>query len=293
MLYKEHIILHIVILFLNNDNDTKAMTKKQHPPSPDTLLLQYMIGSSDMKNPVVALLEEIHACGSINQAAKTVGMSYKAAWERIENSNNLSPKPLISRQVGGSGGGGTVLTEAGHDFLTRANLLQREFTSFLNFFYRSPEEAFSTLKTLRRIEMKISARNVWLGNVTQIEKGVVNSVVTVALKGQDTIVSVITDNSVQRLGLQPGVEVMAIVKAPSVMLGLEIDRQKISARNILEGRVNRIVSGVVNDEVIIDLAGGNTVTSILTSASVKRLDLVPGMEIAAIIKASDVLLATA
>jgi molybdate transport system regulatory protein len=77
------------------------------------------------------------------------------------------------------------------------------------------------------------------------------------------------------------------------MLALEVDPQKISARNILKGTVNRIISGVVNDEVIIDLAGGNTVTSILTSASVKRLGLVEGMPIAAVIKASDVLLAIA
>jgi molybdate transport system regulatory protein len=268
------------------------MTTQQRPTTPDALFLQYMLGSSDTKNPVIALIEEINTCGSINQAAKVVGMSYKAAWERIENINNLSPEPLISRQVGGSGGGGTVLTEAGHAFVKRAHLLQREFASFLNFFYFSPEEAFNTLKTLRRIEMKISARNVWLGNVAQVEKGAVNSVVTVALKGQDTIVSVITDNSVQRLGLAPGSEVLAIVKAPSVILGLEVDRQKISARNILEGTINRIVSGVVNDEVIVDLAGGNTVTSILTSASVRRLGLQEGMKIAAIIKASDVLLAT-
>ncbi len=269
------------------------MTTPQQTPAADSLFLQHMLGSSETKNPVIALLEEIHTCGSINQAAKVLGMSYKAAWERIETINNLSPQPLISRQVGGSGGGGTVLTEAGHEFVKRAHLLQREFTSFLNFFYFSPEEAFNTLKTLRRIEMKISARNVWLGNVAQIEKGAVNSVVTVALKGQDTIVSVITDNSVQRLGLEPGVEVLAIVKAPSVMLGIDVDRQKISARNILEGTVNRIVSGVINDEVIIDLSGGNTVTSILTSASVRRLGLKEGMQIAAVIKASDVLLAIA
>ena len=268
--------------------------KKQSALSADSLFLRYMIGNADEdKNPIVLLLEEIDNCGSINQAAKTVGMSYKAAWERIETLNNLSPQPLITRQVGGSGGGGTVLTEAGHDFLKRANLLRREFTSFLNFFYYSPEEAFNTLKTLRRIEMKISARNVWLGNVVQIERGAVNSVVTVALKGRDTIVSVITENSVQRLGLQPGVEVLAIVKAPSVMLALYADRQKISARNILEGRINRIVPGVVNDEVIIDLDVGNTVTSILTSEGVQRLGLIEGMTISAIIKASDVLLAIA
>lgn len=269
------------------------MTTPHSAPASDDLFLQHMLGSSHRRNPVVGLLEEIDLCGSINQAAKSVGMSYKAAWEKIENINNLSPEPLISRQVGGSGGGGTVLTEAGHAFIKRAHLLQREFTSFLNFFYFSPDEAFNTLKTLRRMEMKISARNVWLGNVAQIEKGAVNSVVTVALKGQDTIVSVITDNSVQRLGLEPGSEVLAIVKAPSVMLGLEVDRAKISARNILEGTVNRVVPGVVNDEVIIDLAGGNTVTSILTSESVRRLGVRAGMQIAAVIKASDVLLAIA
>ena len=117
--------------------------------------------------------------------------------------------------------------------------------------------------------------------------------VTVALKGKDTIVSVITENSVQRLGLLPGMEVLAIVKAPSVLLALDVDRQKISARNILEGRINRIIPGVVNDEVIIDLDVGNTVTSILTSESVKRLCLIEGMTISAIIKASDVLLAIA
>lgn len=269
------------------------MTTRQAPPASDSLFLQYMLGSPNRKNPIVTLLEEIHSCGSINQAAKSVGMSYKAAWEKIENVNNLSSEPLITRQVGGSGGGGTVLTDAGHAFIQRAHTLQREFTSFLNFFYFSPEEAFDTLKTLRRMEMKISARNVWLGNVAKIEKGAVNSVVTVALKGHDTIVSVITDNSVQRLELEPGSEVLAIIKAPSVMLALDVDRKKISARNILEGTVNRIVSGVVNDEVIIDLSGGNTVTSILTSESVKRLGLKEGMKIAAVIKASDVLLAVA
>jgi len=50
---------------------------------------------------------------------------------------------------------------------------------------------------------------------------------------------------------------------------------------------------VVNDEVTIDLSGGNTVTSILTSESVRRIGLKQGMSINAIIKASDVLLAVA
>lgn len=140
--------------------------------------------------------------------------------------------------------------------------------------------------------MKISARNVWLGTITKIETGAVNTVVTVGLRGGDTVVSVITENSVQRLGLQVGSEVMAVVKASSVMLGLDIDPQKISARNILPGTVNRIEPGVVNDVVTLDLAGGNTLASVITSNSVKRLGLAAGMRIVAVIKASEVMLAT-
>ena len=83
----------------------------------------------------------------------------------------------------------------------------------------------------------------------------------------------------------------AIVK--NLAKNADVDPKKISARNILTGTITRIVPGVVNDEVTLDLAGGNTVTSILTSASVKRLGLKEGMSVAAVIKASDVLLAVA
>ncbi len=141
--------------------------------------------------------------------------------------------------------------------------------------------------------MNLSARNVWLGQVKSIDKGVVNSVVTIQLKGGDTVTSVITDNSVKRLGLDEGADVMAIVKASNVLLGSNIEPQAISARNILTGTISIIVPGAVNDEIVIDMPGGSSVTSIITSASVKRLGLAVGKEISAIIKASDVLLATA
>ncbi|MCI5184107.1 MAG: ModE family transcriptional regulator, partial [Candidatus Electrothrix sp. AW1] len=150
-----------------------------------------------------------------------------------------------------------------------------------------------TIKTLRRIEMKRSARNVWLGQVAEIQHGTVNSVVHIQLKGSDRITSVITDVSVKRMGLKKGMEVMAIVKASNVLLGLDIDPQAISARNILSGMISNIIPGAVNDEITIELPGGSTVTSIITSASVKRLGLAVGKPISSVIKASDVLLAVA
>lgn len=261
--------------------------------SPISTTLQHVLGWSGGENAAIRLLESIDSCGSINRAAKDAGLNYKAAWEKIETLNNLSTKPLVIRQVGGSGGGGTVLTDEGRSLLQKVAILRREFAAFIDFFGERPEEALNALKMLRRFEMKVSARNVWTGTVAKIDKGAVNSVVTVALKGGDTVVAVITDNSVIRLGLAEGTEVLAMVKAPSVMLGRDITREKLAARNVLMGRVARIVPGVVNDEIIIDLPGGSTVTAINTCESVRMLDFAPGVEVAAIFKASSVLLAVA
>ncbi|MCB2217839.1 TOBE domain-containing protein [Desulfofustis glycolicus] len=240
---------------------------------------------------IIELLIALDRSGSINRAARDVGLQYKSAWLKLEQINNLLPFPLLKKQTGGSGGGGTCLTPEGQSMLRRICELQQAFTQFRSYLAGGPEKALETIKTIRRIEMQISARNVWLGQVTSIDRGVVNSVVNIMLKGGDRISSVITDNSVNRLKLEPDTELLAIVKASNVMLGSAIDAGQISARNILTGTIQAITPGAVNDEVTVDLPGGASVTSIITSASVRRLGLHTGKEISAIIKASDVLLA--
>lgn len=267
----------------------QAMVEPKTEPSD---LLCEIIGWSG-SSPTVRLLQALEEVGSINGAAQAVGIQYKSAWQKLDQISNLLPYPLLAKRAGGSGGGGSMLTEEGKKLLRRINALQRERSRFMQLFAGDPQEAFNLFKTLRRMEMKLSARNVWLGQVTQIEKGAVNSVVHIRLKGGDKIASVITDSSVNRLELAPDKEVMAIVKASNVLLGLDIDPEKISARNILVGTVSNVVVGAVNDEITLELPGGCTVTSILTSASVKRLELAVGKPVAAIIKASDVMLAVA
>ena len=66
---------------------------------------------------------------------------------------------------------------------------------------------------------------------------------------------------------------------------------KLSARNILKGKVVKIVRGAVNSEVIIELPGGAQVVSIITNSSVDALQLAEGKEAYAVIKASSVLVA--
>ena len=66
---------------------------------------------------------------------------------------------------------------------------------------------------------------------------------------------------------------------------------KISARNMLKGKVKKVVRGAVNSEVTIELPGGMEVISIITNASVDSLGLKEGKEAYAVVKASNVMIA--
>lgn len=67
---------------------------------------------------------------------------------------------------------------------------------------------------------------------------------------------------------------------------------KISARNSLKGKVKSIETGAVNDEVVIALDNGMEIVSIITKNSAERLGLAEGKEVYAVVKASDVMIAT-
>jgi len=66
---------------------------------------------------------------------------------------------------------------------------------------------------------------------------------------------------------------------------------KISARNVLKGKVKKIVAGAVNSEVSVELPGGTEIVAIITKASVDSLKLAEGKEVYAVIKASNVMIA--
>jgi molybdopterin-binding protein len=66
---------------------------------------------------------------------------------------------------------------------------------------------------------------------------------------------------------------------------------KISARNMLKGKVKSVKPGAVNTEIIVELSGGDTVTSIITKESAERLALAVGKDVYAVIKASNVMIA--
>ncbi len=67
---------------------------------------------------------------------------------------------------------------------------------------------------------------------------------------------------------------------------------KISARNILKGKVKKIVKGPVSTEVTVELPGGDTVVSVITKTSVENLNLTEDKDVYIVIKATNVMIAT-
>ena len=79
----------------------------------------------------IELLTQIANSGSITQAAKAVGISYKSAWDAVEAMNSAAGSPLVARSTGGKGGGGTQLTAAGQQLIEAFQHYQREHQAFL------------------------------------------------------------------------------------------------------------------------------------------------------------------
>ena len=73
----------------------------------------------------IELLEQIAAFGSISAAARGMDMSYKHAWDLIEEMNALFGKPVIAAQTGGKRGGGAQLTPLGLSVISRYRAIER------------------------------------------------------------------------------------------------------------------------------------------------------------------------
>lgn len=238
----------------------------------------------------IALLEKIGECGSITQAAKGVGLSYKGAWDAVDTMNSMFGEPLVETMTGGKGGGGTQLTVTGIRIVDTYKALHREHQRFMSAASNGIENFENIYQMIRRLSVKTSARNQFFGKVTAIKQGPVNVEVELTLTGGDKIHSVITHDGLGNLGLKVGSEAWALVKASWIILAMPEATVGISARNKLIGKISRITQGGVNTEVLMQLDGGNTVSVVITNDSVTSLKLEVGSVVCAVFKASSVIM---
>lgn len=239
----------------------------------------------------LALLAQIGECGSISQAAKAVGMSYKAAWDAVDAMNNLAGEPLVERLAGGKGGGGTRLTARGLQLVRNFQLVELEHRRFVERLGQQAGGLDEDYLLMRRVSMRTSARNQFFGTVSAIKQGAVNDEIELDVAGGHKIVATITRTSTQELGLRVGAEALALIKASAIILASADTDARFSAGNRLTGTVARLQPGAVNSEVVIALAGGGSVAAIITNDSSGVLGLEVGEPVSALFNASSVILA--
>ncbi|QOR62229.1 TOBE domain-containing protein [Sulfurovum sp. ST-21] len=248
-----------------------------------------MLGEPFLLEKRIELLYAIEKHGSISKAAKAVPMSYKSAWEAVDAMNNLSEEPIVQRETGGKNGGGTTITPYGMKLLETYRVLKEEHDRFLERLSQMRDIESRAFKTIGRLAMQISARNQIQGRVESLALGAVNANVCLKLKSGKKLVSVITKEAVENLGLEEGESVTAIFKSSTVMLAVP-GKMELSARNSLKGSITRITVDEVNAEVIVDIGYHDVLVAVITVDALKALELKEGSSVIAIIKSSDVML---
>ena len=219
----------------------------------------------------IAVLREIDTCGSISKAARAVGVSYKAAWQAVETLTNLAGVPLVSRVVGGAGGGGAVLTPAGRELLAAAQATTLARSAVLGRW--EDQSAVPQTGALSRLALQTSMRNhvPCVVRRVQLEGAIARVFLDFYLPSaqpteQAPLVARITKESAQLLALEPGVALQALCKATAVEVARAdatgVDRVAPVSECVLTARATRVVRGAQGDEVTAQLQSAGQPTGL-------------------------------
>ncbi len=148
-------------------------------------------------------------------------------------------------------------------------------TSFISF---SEDEICKITKLFmeRESSRKTSARNSFFGKIQEILRGTVQARVEITTIGGYKITTMITNDSMEQLGIKKGKLITAEVKAPWVILHKSTEEPECSAENRFKGIVARINKGKINSEYLIRISDGTELCSIVTTKSTEYLDLKEG-----------------
>lgn len=245
----------------------------------------------------IRLLEAIALHGSLSQAAKAVPLSYKAAWDALDSMNNLAETPLVVRSTGGVGGGGTQLTEHGRRIIALYRALESSQQDLLDQ-VSSPralaatEQQAAPLRTLlRRLSVKTSARNQFIGTVQSVTDTGGMADVRLDLDGGDALTAAITPESVEMMGLKPGSQAYALIKAPWVTLTPRAPRAS-PALNVFAGTITALEAGAASTRLTLTTGSGRAVAAAMPQAQVAQQGLVLGQPAWAGFATDSVILAT-
>lgn len=209
------------------------------------------------------ILRGIAAGGSISQAARDAGVSYKAAWQAIDTLSNLAGAELVQRAVGGAGGGGAVITPQGAWLLRVADALAVARQQVLAELAGAGAAAGmgSTGTQSPALGLRTSMRNQWPATVTALRRQGAVVLAQLSLAGPDRLQASLTRESAELLGLRQGLPVLALCKATAVRIlplgpGESEGEDRLDAVSSVTGRVARTTRAGELQEVVLTSEGG-------------------------------------
>ena len=207
---------------------------------------------NDVADKRLDILRRLQDAGSISEAARGAGISYKAAWQAIEVLSNLAGAALVEKAVGGSGGGAR-LTPAGEQLLEAAQLLAQARNSVLSVLQKRQGNALN-LSTLSGLGLRTSMRNQLPCRIQSIENRASAAWVRLELPNGALLLSKITQESAELLGLQVGMQALALCKASAVTVHANADG--LAGNNQLWGELIGTLDAEQGSEVSVGLATG-------------------------------------
>lgn len=223
----------------------------------------------------IDILRGIASTGSISQSAREAGVSYKAAWQAIDTLTNLAGVPLVERAVGGTGGGGALLTAHGGHLLELADALEttrREVHA--RWSARGAADITQADAAMARLAVRTSMRNQLPATIDTLMPSGRTVRVQMRIGAGGSVAARITQESAELLGLEAGMGVIALCKATAVRVerfGATPPPARDAGANRLPGTVTRTLRGASGDEIAVTVAGGLQWVGFAPSGSGLRL----------------------
>lgn len=266
------------VLFNSTHKNKESETRKIHISQSLSCEIETALADTEFRESLQAMFmvdpafvrrkfyERAHACG-FDKRLGGPEMIRKARAVELMQCN--MPLPVVQ----------TIL---GHSTLN----LTSSYVSF------SDEEMQQVTKRFMEKESshKTSARNSFFGKVTAIMQGDIQTWVEIVTISGHTIATIITNDSLMRLGLHEGRLVTAEVKAPWIILHKGEGEPECSAENRLNGVIQRKNAGVINTEFAIAITGGIELCAIASTNHAQQLGLQVGDPIWAVFNSSSVVL---
>ncbi|PUE06824.1 hypothetical protein B9Z51_12885 [Limnohabitans sp. T6-5] len=201
--------------------------------------------SNEVVDKRLDILRRIGDTGSISEAARQAGVSYKGAWQAIDTLTNLAGTALLHRNVGGSGGGGATLTAAGVALLEAAEQLNAAKRAALQKLNQGIGPQAGERQRYGALSLRTSMRNQFPCSIGKLQKSGSAVRVELRLPGKTSLFSRVTQESVELLNLQAGDEVFALCKATAV----SVSTSEHAHGNAVHGVVTRASRGRATGEI--------------------------------------------